>query len=234
MPPQHAGYAGYSGAFVSMAAFGVALRHHHHLQKLLPRAYRSDEDTNTDKGKPDSSTRVNVVVGAYALLLLFGHRFFFVIRDAAGYPTNSSITFISILVFILSVIMAGQCWLSFAPTRYSTEIVQVIFDRSLAHDSPVFLTAFRVRQARLIDVRRNFQTHTVRSVIELASFIGVSYMTSVLYHDVIFALKCGTCGGILVVLLGEVAVSSPRFVLLDCSNNFRGIYIANSIFDRGT
>jgi delta8-fatty-acid desaturase len=124
-------------------------------------------------------------VGIYALLLLCAEQFFTPLVDHA---TDSLSTLASFFILLCLIIVAGQLWLLFTPTRLAAELIG----------------------DRLSSLRRNFQTHTMRSLVEICSFVGVSCCTATAYRDLLYGLKCGSVTAVAVVILGELAVRSIR------------------------
>ncbi|OQR85792.1 F-box protein [Achlya hypogyna] len=60
-----------------------------------------------------------------------------------------------------------------------------------------------ILQDRFLQAGANWQTHPVRSFVELGCFLGVIYGSHAIYGDLSVAVQCGTLSGMCVALIGD-------------------------------
>ncbi|KAG6623305.1 F-box protein [Phytophthora cinnamomi] len=69
-------------------------------------------------------------------------------------------------------------------------------------------------QGRIVDARKNWELHPLRSLLEVAGTFGATTLYYSSTADMLLSLQLGTCCGVLLILSSELlaAASRPRFV----------------------
>ncbi|KAG7391807.1 hypothetical protein PHYPSEUDO_003427 [Phytophthora pseudosyringae] len=71
-----------------------------------------------------------------------------------------------------------------------------------------------VLQGRIVDARKNWELHSLRSLVEVTGTFGATTLYYSTSKDMLLSLQLGTCCGVLLILSSELLASAsrPRFV----------------------